>query len=101
MGFVFAMIWGVVVGTYSSVFVASNILLLLGVNAIGQNQMRGWYFRAAAMIPNIFVEIFELNGLLYVASTALIAGVVRGFSGFGTAIYFCRWLANILILLRL
>ena len=28
---VFAMIWGVVVGTYSSVFVASNILLLLGV----------------------------------------------------------------------
>ena len=33
------------------------------------------------MIPNIFVEIFELNGLLYVASTALIAGVVRGFSG--------------------
>jgi len=30
-GFVFAMIWGVVVGTYSSVFVASAILLWLGV----------------------------------------------------------------------
>ncbi|MBC6442175.1 MAG: protein translocase subunit SecF [Rhodobacteraceae bacterium] len=30
-GFVFAMIWGVLVGTYSSVFVASNILLRLGV----------------------------------------------------------------------
>ena len=30
-GFVFAMIWGVVVGTYSSVFVASTILLKLGV----------------------------------------------------------------------
>lgn len=30
-GFVFAMIWGVVVGTYSSVFVASNVLLMLGV----------------------------------------------------------------------
>jgi len=29
--FVFAMIWGVVVGTYSSVFVASAILLRLGV----------------------------------------------------------------------
>ncbi len=29
--FVFAMIWGVIVGTYSSVFVASNILLRLGV----------------------------------------------------------------------
>ncbi|WP_420003084.1 protein translocase subunit SecF [Arenibacterium sp. LLYu02] len=31
-GFVFAMIWGVVVGTYSSIFVASTILLWLGVN---------------------------------------------------------------------
>lgn len=30
-GFVFAMIWGVIVGTYSSVFVASSILLYLGV----------------------------------------------------------------------
>ena len=30
-GFVFAMIWGVVIGTYSSVFVASSILLYLGV----------------------------------------------------------------------
>ncbi|MCZ4353779.1 protein translocase subunit SecD [Roseovarius aestuarii] len=30
-GFVFAMIWGVVVGTYSSVFVASTVLLWLGV----------------------------------------------------------------------
>lgn len=31
-GFVFAMTWGVVVGTYSSVFVAKNIVLFLGVN---------------------------------------------------------------------
>ncbi len=30
-GFVFAMIWGVVIGTYSSVFVASSTLLRLGV----------------------------------------------------------------------
>ena len=30
-GFIFAMIWGVVVGTYSSVFVASALLLRLGV----------------------------------------------------------------------
>ena len=30
-GFVFAMIWGIVVGTYSSVFVASDILRMLGV----------------------------------------------------------------------
>ncbi|MEP4194172.1 MAG: protein translocase subunit SecF [Aliishimia sp.] len=30
-GFVFAMIWGVIVGTYSSIFVASAFLLYLGV----------------------------------------------------------------------
>ena len=30
-GFVFAMIWGVIVGTYSSVFIASGVLLRLGV----------------------------------------------------------------------
>lgn len=30
-GFVFAMIWGIIVGTYSSIFVASTILLWLGV----------------------------------------------------------------------
>lgn len=30
-GFVFAMIWGVIVGTYSSVFVASAVLLRLGI----------------------------------------------------------------------
>ncbi len=30
-GFVFAMIWGVIVGTYSSVFVSSAVLLFLGV----------------------------------------------------------------------
>ncbi len=30
-GFVFAMIWGVIVGTYSSIFVATTILIWLGV----------------------------------------------------------------------
>ena len=30
-GFVFAMMWGVFVGTYSSIFVANNIVLMLGV----------------------------------------------------------------------
>ncbi|HCP81678.1 MAG TPA: protein translocase subunit SecF, partial [Octadecabacter sp.] len=30
-GFVFAMIWGVIIGTYSSIFVASTTLLVLGV----------------------------------------------------------------------
>ena len=36
-GFVFAMIWGVIVGTYSSVFVASAILLYLGVKRAWSN----------------------------------------------------------------
>ena len=30
-GFTFAMIWGVVIGTYSSIFIASPVLLMLGV----------------------------------------------------------------------
>ena len=30
-GFVFAITWGVIVGTYSSVYVAKNIVLILGV----------------------------------------------------------------------
>lgn len=40
-GFVFAMIWGVIVGTYSSVFVASGVLLRLGVK-------RDWSKKEAA-----------------------------------------------------
>jgi preprotein translocase subunit SecF len=31
-GFTFAMIWGVIVGTYSSIFIASPVLILLGTN---------------------------------------------------------------------
>ncbi|SFJ06034.1 protein translocase subunit SecF [Jannaschia pohangensis] len=31
-GFVFAILWGVIVGTYSSVYVAKNIVLMLGVD---------------------------------------------------------------------
>ena len=31
-GFTFAMMWGVIVGTYSSVFVASPVLIYLGVH---------------------------------------------------------------------
>jgi preprotein translocase subunit SecF len=31
-GFVFAIFWGIIVGTYSSVFVAKNVVLMLGVN---------------------------------------------------------------------
>ena len=39
-GFVFAMMWGVVIGTYSSIFVASAVLLVLGVK-------RDWSKKAA------------------------------------------------------
>jgi preprotein translocase subunit SecF len=31
-GFVFAILWGVIVGTYSSVYVAKNVVLMLGVD---------------------------------------------------------------------
>jgi preprotein translocase subunit SecF len=31
-GFVFAITWGIVVGTYSSVYVAKNVVLFLGLN---------------------------------------------------------------------
>jgi preprotein translocase subunit SecF len=30
-GFVFAITWGVIVGTYSSLYVAKNVVLMLGV----------------------------------------------------------------------
>ncbi|GAK43984.1 protein-export membrane protein SecF [Tepidicaulis marinus] len=43
-GFTFAMIWGVVVGTYSSIFVAAPILLLLGVK-------RDWSATASSPEP--------------------------------------------------
>jgi preprotein translocase subunit SecF len=33
--FTFAMIWGVVVGTYSSIFIASPVLILLGTTRDG------------------------------------------------------------------
>jgi preprotein translocase subunit SecF len=31
-GFTFTMIWGVIIGTYSSIFIASPVLILLGTN---------------------------------------------------------------------
>lgn len=37
-GFTFAMIWGVVVGTYSSIFIASPVLILLGTNREGARE---------------------------------------------------------------
>jgi preprotein translocase SecF subunit len=37
-GFVFAMIWGVVVGTYSSIFIAAPLLIVLG---LGNRHQRG------------------------------------------------------------
>ncbi|MEM9031573.1 MAG: protein translocase subunit SecF [Pseudomonadota bacterium] len=40
-GFVFAITWGVIVGTYSSVYVAKNVVLLLGVNRDGPKEGGG------------------------------------------------------------
>ena len=49
-GFVFAMIWGVIVGTYSSVFVASTILLWLGVK-------RDWSKKAAEVVGGRYSHV--------------------------------------------
>lgn len=49
-GFVFAMIWGVIVGTYSSIFVASAILLRLGVKRDWTNKPDG---KAGTQFANI------------------------------------------------
>ncbi len=43
-GFTFAMIWGVIVGTYSSIFIASPVLLYLGVK-------RDWSGNAVKGVP--------------------------------------------------
>lgn len=40
-GFTFAMIWGVLIGTYSSIFIASSILLRLGVKRDWDNKNSG------------------------------------------------------------
>ena len=40
-GFTFAMIWGVLIGTYSSIFIASSILLTLGVKRDWNNKNTG------------------------------------------------------------
>ena len=40
-GFTFAMIWGVLIGTYSSIFIASSILLNLGVKRDWNNKNTG------------------------------------------------------------
>ncbi len=40
-GFVFAITWGVVVGTYSSVYVAKNVVLYLGVDREGKKPSGG------------------------------------------------------------
>jgi preprotein translocase subunit SecF len=38
-GFTFAMIWGVLVGTYSSIFIASPVLIILGTNREGAKEL--------------------------------------------------------------
>ena len=36
--FSFAMLWGIVVGTYSSIFIASTVLTLLNVRSFSKNK---------------------------------------------------------------
>ncbi|WBU57051.1 protein translocase subunit SecF [Paracoccus sediminicola] len=48
-GFVFAMLWGVLVGTYSSIYVAKNIVLWLGVK-------RDWSKPDPDKLPDQFTE---------------------------------------------
>ncbi|WP_425091007.1 protein translocase subunit SecF [Tropicimonas sp. S265A] len=43
-GFVFAIFWGVIVGTYSSVFVAKNVVLMLGVSREPKDRDKGNQF---------------------------------------------------------
>jgi len=38
-GFTFTMIWGVLIGTYSSIFIASPVLILLGTNREGAREL--------------------------------------------------------------
>jgi preprotein translocase subunit SecF len=38
-GFTFTMIWGVLIGTYSSIFIASPVLILLGTNREGAKEL--------------------------------------------------------------
>ena len=38
-GFTFTMIWGVIVGTYSSIFIASPVLIILGTNREGAKEL--------------------------------------------------------------
>jgi preprotein translocase SecF subunit len=47
-GFTFAMIWGVVIGTYSSIFIASPLLLYLGVKRDWSGQTGGGKAEKAA-----------------------------------------------------
>ena len=85
-GFVFAMIWGVIVGTYSSVFVASTILLWLGVKRDWSKPSNTAGNQFATSMPEYFGQ--TSTGLAVLIFAALIGGIVRGFSGFGTALIF-------------
>ena len=89
-GFVFAMIWGVIVGTYSSVFVASSMLLRLGVkrdwSKTSEKSEGG--IREVQPVIDHFLGALAHDGLPVLLAAVAIAGLVRGFSGFGTALIY-------------
>ena len=51
-GFTFAMIWGVLVGTYSSIFIAAPALILLGVHRGAKGAPTGKYVNAERINAN-------------------------------------------------
>ena len=94
-GFVFAMIWGVVVGTYSSIFIASQSFFGLVLKGIGVNQMPRQVRRCRNNTENLITSMLLQDGMVWILFAALIAGLVRGFSGFAQQWCFFQSLVNI------
>ena len=88
-GFVFAITWGVVVGTYSSVYVAKNIVLMLGVKRDWSkpDARPGQPVRQHGCLTAP-VPALAAPGLGSWRRSALMAGMVYGFAGFGSALIF-------------
>jgi hypothetical protein len=104
-GFVFAIFWGVIVGTYSSIYVAKNVVLMIGVKRDWSKPLRRRWrrdairqYRCLMRSPRVLAAD---PGLPFVCLVSLIAGLVYGFAGFGSALIFmplatlfltaCRW----------
>jgi preprotein translocase SecF subunit len=89
-GFVFAIFWGVIVGTYSSVYVAKNVVLMIGVKRDWSKPSSGGAVARNSPIsmPDALAAVLADPGLPFVCLVSLIAGLVYGFAGFGSALIF-------------